>query len=679
MQVLEAIRRANRPGPPEPSLRLRGACLGAVLVPIAACAAQGEFSQKTAIVAMVLVAAGMGFSYRTRTHPPGWAMVLVAVGALAAFAWFFRSVTSSTADFSTIVDPLTLLLVSVLVVHSVHVPSRRDLLFSLGAATGLMAAGAAQAIDLRFGLYVVAWACFSLWALTEMWTSASDGGRISATGLVCSLAAVSTAAAAVFLVLPAPVVSSRVSFLAHAGAGGSIGVPGGLAGDAGIAAQLSRAGSPASRIRVGGYLGFADSLNTALRGGLGNALVLQVRAQRPSFWVGETFDTWQGESWTEARRAQRPLQGGSPFVVPVSVGEVALGQSDLQTFYVASATADLVFHAESAVQVWFPTSRVYYSNDGTVVSPIGLGTGAIYTVESQVNEATPAELRADTSTQALVPATQAEYEQLPHPYPHVLALAQSITAGRSTTYGKVRALIAWIGAHTRYSLDIPSLPAGADTVDEFLFGNRVGFCEQISTSLAVMLRSLGIPAREAVGYVPGGYDPITDLWQVHADDAHAWVQVWFPGYGWQNFDPTAAVPLANPSPGGTALKDVAAALRRVPWVPVAAVSVGTGLVVVLVRRRRARPATWADRVARSVERAGRRAGRPRRPSETLAEYAMRLDELAGSGSTRWGRLASSVEASAYGCREPSPEAQRAMEEEARRTRVHARAGAGVPG
>ena len=295
-----------------------------------------------------------------------------------------------------------------------------------------------------------------------------------------------------------------------------------------------------------------------------------------------------------------------------------------------------MFHAESADQVWFPTSKVFYSNDGTMVSPIGLGTGAIYTVESQVNDATPAELRADTFTQALVPATQAEYEQLPHPYPRVLALAQSITAGRSTTYDKVQALIGWIGSHTRYSLDIPPLPAGADTVDEFLFGNRVGFCEQISTSLAVMLRSLGIPAREAVGYVPGGYNPITDLWQVHADDAHAWVQVWFPGYGWQNFDPTAAVPLANPSPGATALKDVAAALRRVPWVPVAAVAVGAGLVVVLVRRRRSRPATWAARVARSVERAGRRAGRPRRPSETLAEYATSLDELAGSGSTHVG-------------------------------------------
>ncbi len=667
MRALDAVRRANLPGPPENSVRLRIACLGTVLVSIAACATVGEVSRLTAGVAMVLVAGGTLFSHRTRTRPPGWVKVVVAAGAIGAFAWFFHSLTSAEI-IATIDSPLGLLLISVLVVHSFHVPSRRDLLFSLAASAGLMAVAGAQAIDLGFGLAVVAWVCFGLWALTEMWTSASGGGRISVAGLLCALAAMSTAAAAVFLVLPAPVVASRVSFLTQAGAGGSVGVPGALAGDSGSPAQLSRSGSPSSPIRVGGYLGFAGSLNTALRGSLATTLVMQVRAQRPSYWVGETFDTWSGESWTETHEGTRPLRETSPFVLPVPVGDAPLGQSDLQTFYVADATADLVFHAETADELWFPTSRVFYSDDGTIVSPIGLGSGSIYTVESQVVAPTPAQLRSDLSPQTLPPQTLAEDGQLPHPYPRVQALARSITAGDTTTYGKVQSLIGWIGAHTHYSLDIPPLPAGADTVDEFLFGNRVGFCEQISTSLAVMLRSLGIPAREAVGYVPGGYDPITDLWQVHADDAHAWVQVWFPGYGWQNFDPTAVVPLSNPSPGATAVKDVAGALRRVPWAPVVVIVAGAGLVVLAVRWRRSRPATWAARVARDTERAGRRAGRPRRPAETLAEYATALDELSEGGSP-WGRLASSVEASAYGGREPPPDVQRAMVAEARDGRV----------
>jgi transglutaminase-like putative cysteine protease len=674
VSLVEVVRRANQPGIPEDSIRLRLACLGAVLVAIAACASLGEIAWPVAIGAIVLVAAGMVFSYATRARPPGWVKVLVAVGAIAACVWFFQAVSSPTGGITGVINPLTVLLVAVLVVHSFHVPSRRDLLFTLGASAGLMVVAGALAIDLRFGLYVVAWACCSLWGLNEMWTSASGRSRMSVTGAVLAVAATATAAAAVFLVLPAPVVSSRVSFIARAGDGGAVGVPGALAGDSGVAAQLSRPGSPASRIRVGGYLGFAGNLNTALRGNLGNALVMQVRAQHPSYWVGETFDTWEGESWTESQPVpHHALRESSPFILPVAEGDVPFGQSDLQTFYIASATANLVFHAESASELWFPAGKLYVAGNGTIVSPLGLGSGSVYTVDSQVSAATPAQLRASSSPYSLPSDLQRQEVQLPHPYARVHALAQSVTAGDTTAYDKVQSLINWIGTHTHYSLNIPPLPAGADTVDEFLFGNRVGFCEQISTSLAVMLRSLGIPAREAVGYVPGGFNPITDLYQVHSDDAHAWVQVWFPGYGWQDFDPTADVPLNAPSPGGTALHDVGSALRRIPAVPVAVVLVAAGLIVVTLRWRRSRPPTWAARVARSMERAGRRAGRPRRASETLGEYAAILDASAGPGASTWLRLASSVEASAYGGLDPTPAAQRAMVDEARRTRVRRRA------
>jgi protein-glutamine gamma-glutamyltransferase len=597
---------------------------------------------------------------------------VVAVGATAACVWFFRSLTAPVADYVSVENPLTLLLVSVLVLHSFHVPARRDLLFSLAASAGLMAVGGAQAIDLGFGLYVAAWSGFCLWGLTEMWRSASGGGRMSVRGLVCALAALAVASAAVFLVLPAPVVSVKVAFLSRAGLGGSVGVPGALAGDSGAPAQLARAGSVTGTTRVGGYLGFAQTLDTALRGQLSNQLVMQVRASRPSFWVGETFDTWLGESWLESKAGSQTLRQSLPFVLPPPVGSSLSGQPDLQTFYVAGGTADLVFHAETASELWFPSAKVFAAPNGTIVSPIGVGSGSIYTVESVVSVPTAAQLRTDDAPQSLPAATRRTYVQLPHPYPRVLALAESITAHDTTTYDKVQSLIGWIGRHTRYSTDIPALPPGADSVDEFLFGNRVGFCEQISTSLAVMLRSLGIPAREAVGYVPGGYDPITDLYQVRADDAHAWVQVWFPGYGWQNFDPTAAVPATSPSPGATALRDVAAGLRRVPWVPVAAVALGIGAAVAGLRLRQRRPASWAARMARYVERAGRGAGRPRRPSETLAEYGRSLDDLSQSGSQTWARLTREVEASAYGGRDPAPPRQRDLLAEARRARVHRR-------
>jgi transglutaminase-like putative cysteine protease len=671
MSLVEAVRKANRPGPPEDSIRLRTACFVTVVVAIGACASTGDLSRSQAFGAVVLIGPGMAFSYRTRSRPPWWIKVMVAVGAVAACVWFFHEVVTPDAGVTSVEGPLTVLMTAVLVLHSFHVPARRDLMFSIGASSALMAVAGAQAIDLRFGFYVIAWAVFGLWALTEIWQAASGGLRASPVGLIAAFLAMVTAAVAVFLVLPAPDVAARVAFLSKAGFGGSIGVPGALAGDSGSPAQLARAGTRAGPSRVGGYLGFADSLDTALRGALGNTLVMQVRAQRPSYWVGETFNTWDGQDWTQkqpARSTQR-LNESSPIVLPVSEGDVPLGEPDLQTFYVASSTADLVFHADSASELWFPRSNVYYSSDGTIVSPIGLGQGSIYTVQSQVEAPSPEQLRVASVAVGLPAADRQADLQLPHAYPLVHALAESVTARDHDTYDRVQALISWMGRHTRYSLNIPPLHPGTDTVDEFLFGDRVGFCEQISTSLTVMLRTLGIPSREAVGYVPGSYDPLTDLYQVHADDAHAWVQVWFPDYGWQSFDPTASVPSANPTPGTLALHDLGAALRYLPWVPLAGVGVLSALGAIAVRVRRTRPATWAERVARTAERAGRRAGRPRLPWETFVEYATILDLLTGRGSTAWRRLASSVEGDVYGGVAPTLEMQRHQIRSSRRMRV----------
>ena len=90
VSILEAVRRANQPGVPENSIRLRLACLGAVLVAIAACASLQEIAWTTAVGAMVLVSAGTAFSHATRARPPGWVKVMVAVGAMAACVWFFH-------------------------------------------------------------------------------------------------------------------------------------------------------------------------------------------------------------------------------------------------------------------------------------------------------------------------------------------------------------------------------------------------------------------------------------------------------------------------------------------------------------------------------------------------------------------------------------------------------------
>lgn len=643
--LVDAVKRANAPKPPESSVRLRMAAAASVAVGLQAAAAQHEIAESTALLSIVLVSAGMVFSHRNRGRTLNAVKVGVAAGAIAAMAWFVHAIAGGpAADITRVEDPLTILFAWILVVHSFHVPARRDLVFALAGSAALMAVAAAQAVDMAFGWYALAWAASAMWALIETGASAAGGRRPGGRVVTGATGAVLAVGLLVWLLLPAPTASVRLDFRSSAGAAGALppnaGV-GALAGDAGSAVQLSHPGKTSGRVRVGGYLGFAGDLDTAVRGKLSKAVVMEVRAALPSFWIGETFDHWTGQSWSSTVTRSTAITGGSPYVIPLAPGNVDRpGTDDLQTFYVKDASANLIFHADNPEQVWFPSSKVYVGRDGSLVAPIGIGKGAIYSVDSSVYEPSPAELRA--ATPASVPAV---YLQLPQSYGDVRSLARSITASDVDEYDAVQSLISWIGANTRYSTDIPPLGPGADAVEQFLFGNRTGYCEQISTALTVMLRTLGIPAREAVGYVPGPYNPVTDLYQVRAEDAHAWVQAYFTGYGWVSFDPTAVVPAANPSPGNTALRIAGRFIARLPWGPL---STGLGALAVacagvwLGRRRMTyRRLSPAQRALHQMERAGRRAGRPRRPAETVTEYGT---ALAGG----WPDVARAVDAAVYG-------------------------------
>src|SRR5207244_13258611 len=146
---------------------------------------------------------------------------------------------------------------------------------------------------------------------------------------------------------------------------------------------------------------------------------------------------------------------------------------------------------------------------------------------------------------AAVAQTPRAPRSVPAPPPPFARLAARITAGAPTTYDAIRALERWLATHTTYTLDIPPLPRGADAVDQFLFVDHKGFCVQIATSMTVMLRSLGVPARLGTGFAPGDESLLGGEFTVRGQDAHAWVEVWFPGLGWQAFDPTADVPLSG--------------------------------------------------------------------------------------------------------------------------------------
>jgi hypothetical protein len=130
--------------------------------------------------------------------------------------------------------------------------------------------------------------------------------------------------------------------------------------------------------------------------------------------------------------------------------------------------------------------------------------------------------------------------RLPPGYnPRALALARQWRSETNDDAAIVRRALAMYHARFSYSLAAP--PLGRDSVDEFLFDTRIGYCEHFSSSFTFLMRAAGIPARVVTGYVGGYRNPIGDYWLVRQSDAHAWSEVWLRGRGWTRVDPTAAV------------------------------------------------------------------------------------------------------------------------------------------
>jgi hypothetical protein len=710
---VEMIRRANAPLPPEHSVTFRIATAVAVLTGIISCAAVSEISALSAVLACAGTVMGMVFSYFTRTKPWQWVKVLLAVAVLGIFASFVLQILGAArvGQLSSIEVPLAGLFTWVQLIHSFDVPARRDLLFSLAAAGALLSLGAAQAVSVGFLAYVAIWLGACLIALACSWRSITGGvgplplGSLAVAGLVVVLTG------GVFLVfLPAPRAAQSITLPASLTSYFPLRDPTGITGSGNQSTEPARAGQATGRTGVGGYLGFATELDTAIRGGLGNEVVMRVRADKPGYFLGMTFDTWDGENWKRSPDTARivQLKTGSPFLVgsalssfddtqsepdglaPVQPEEGPIfGPVNVQTFYVAEPIANLLFATQDPTEAYFPEHSLIVGADGSMRSTIAMTPGTVYTVISADTELPPSTLaRLPALQPSQVSAALAPDLELPAGrYARVAALARRIvTAARAkTTYAKVTALEAWMGRNLRYSTDIPPLLPGQDAVNEFLFGTRVGYCEQISTALAVMLRTLGVPTREAIGYVPGPFDPLSDLYEIQAKDAHAWVQVWFPGAGWQSFDPTAQVPLAPPDPGAVLLSDIGHGIAGLPWVPIggtfAAIAFGV-LIVLSIRLRRKRPKLWAERVAAQLERRGASAGVRRGPAETLGEYACRLGALgrwrAGPSATTSLMTATAlVERAAYGYHEPDAPTRAFVEEVVRGLRPARRAR--VPG
>ena len=133
------------------------------------------------------------------------------------------------------------------------------------------------------------------------------------------------------------------------------------------------------------------------------------------------------------------------------------------------------------------------------------------------------------------------------PYSQVYNLAQSLARKAKTPYAFVKEVMSYLSPANGFSYnEYP--PPTADPLVTFLTLNKLGYCQQFAGAMALLLRMGGIPARVATGFTTGTYDQTNKRWIVTDVDAHAWVEAWFPHYGWVTFDPT---PAAAPARGGS--------------------------------------------------------------------------------------------------------------------------------
>jgi transglutaminase-like putative cysteine protease len=184
-----------------------------------------------------------------------------------------------------------------------------------------------------------------------------------------------------------------------------------------------------------------------------------------------------------------------------------------------------------------PMRGSYLSVDrtGSVVNPFHNYTRLLYEGQTSYRDFPPETLRK--APQEIPAEYRGLYLQLPSLDPRVAQLAQSVTARAATQYDRAMAIENYLQTQFGYTLEQPN-PSPADPLAHFLFTRKKGHCEYFATAMTVMLRTQGIPARYVTGFLPGEFNSVGNDYIVRASDAHSWVEVYFPDFGWITFDPT---------------------------------------------------------------------------------------------------------------------------------------------
>lgn len=258
------------------------------------------------------------------------------------------------------------------------------------------------------------------------------------------------------------------------------------------------------------------------------------------YWRARTFDRYNGHGWTSSYVTEEKFAADESL--QADAGEEASFFLLTRQHVERATESDVVFFAGALVDVDQPY-RVWWRATGDLVGAHSAATR--YRATSRVPAVTVAQLR-----QAGVdypPAITSRYLQLPENLPsRVRDIALDLTALQPTPYDKAAAIEAYLRGFP-YDEEAPAPPRTRDVVDFFLFDLQRGYCNYYATAMAVLARAAGLPARLVTGYTTGSFDYSTNRFVVREANAHAWVEIYFPGVGWVEFEPTASVaPIERP-------------------------------------------------------------------------------------------------------------------------------------
>lgn len=301
----------------------------------------------------------------------------------------------------------------------------------------------------------------------------------------------------------------------------------------------------------------------------------------PHYWRGRTYDAYTGAGWRSTFARVMPLdwqeadEMGHTYGLPTTwiTGEgQAFGTSGLRTRITTVMTV-----AGDTTQFYYadePRSLLYDPDNGAVPN---LAADGSLNLDGQSVRGTYSVVSA-TPPNSAEPGTQARLRRDGTDYPAsvrrlYLAPPEGDVSGqadmdffrmavrqalgglppkRRSPFDQALALQAWITQRCTYALDVDPMPADQDHVRLFLDGTRRGYCDLFASSMVVLCRTAGIPARLATGFAPGDATPTG--YDIRAMDKHAWAEVYFPGDGWMIFDPTVGSHTDGSIPGRLAAR-----------------------------------------------------------------------------------------------------------------------------